>query len=76
MTEKTVGVIDKYTVTRNNDEAGKHHECWFFVLDIEHDPIARKALMAYAIAACDAGNERLHDELCHRLARLNVEEAR
>lgn len=38
----------KYDVRRKSDPEGKHDNCWFFVLDIKHDPHAVTALTAYA----------------------------
>lgn len=43
-------LYDKYTVTRNGDTTGKHQRCTFFVLDLTHDPIARRAATWYASA--------------------------
>lgn len=43
-------LYEKYTVTRNHDAAGKHQRCAFFVLDLTHDPIARRAATWYASA--------------------------
>lgn len=66
---------NKYLVLRQDgrdtpDE--KHHGCEYFVLDLNHDPYARKALAAYAEAvhstnyefACDlrAWLMRMEDE--------------
>lgn len=42
------GLTARYRVEKINDRAGKHSECRFFVLDPQHDPIARVALRAYA----------------------------
>lgn len=51
MGDKTRGLYDKFVVTRTDGtsaEGGKHHECQYFVLDIDHDPHAKAALLAYA----------------------------
>jgi hypothetical protein len=61
--EKTLGLLPKYTVTRNNDPVGKHDDCKFFVLDPTHDPLAIGALIHYAEAANAAGYEALHGDL-------------
>lgn len=66
--EREQGVIEKYTVRRNDDPTGKHDACWFFVLDIRHDPLARVALAAYVDAARRAGFEVLAADLARRLA--------
>lgn len=68
--EKDQGVIEKYTVTRNNDTEGKHDECWYFVLDPRHDPIAVEALMTYATEARERGYQALYDGILDRLAEL------
>lgn len=44
------GVYYKYEVRRLNDPAGKHANCTFFVLDLNHDEFAVPALRAYARA--------------------------
>lgn len=53
-TDKTRGLYDKYNVTRtdgSSEPGGKHENCKYFVLDMDHDPIARFALTAYAMHA-------------------------
>lgn len=48
------GLYSKYTVTRNDGSSatgGKHALCRYFVLDLDHDPLAAPALNAYALAA-------------------------
>ena len=45
------GLYGKYLVDRLNDEEGKHDDCFFFVLDPEHDRHALVALIAY-IESC------------------------
>jgi hypothetical protein len=57
--EHTAGVFPKYTVERIYDPDGKHADCAYFVLDPQHDPLARKALLAYAVAADAEGLEKL-----------------
>jgi hypothetical protein len=45
------GLAQKYVVTRvdGRDVKGqKHHGCFYFVLDLDHDPHARHAVIAYA----------------------------
>lgn len=41
------GLYEKYRVERN-DPTGKHADCRYFVLDPQHDPVAREALILYA----------------------------
>jgi hypothetical protein len=45
------GVFRKFEVRRvdgSDQPGGKHHGCEYFVLDVEHDPHAKAALLAYA----------------------------
>lgn len=74
--EQDHGVIQKYTVRRRHDPSGKHDDCWFFVLDIKHDPLAREALAAYAVAAREAGYLALYADLTERLAAVHQGERR
>lgn len=76
MDEQRAGVIEKYTVKRNGDTSGKHDVCWFFVLDIKHDPLAETALIAYAEAAKAAGYQALRDDLYDRVMEQQVERRR
>ena len=66
--EKQTGIIGKYRVERVSDPEGKHSDCWYFVLDPQHDPIAREALLTYATEARDHGYQALHDDILDRLA--------
>jgi hypothetical protein len=51
MRDQDRGLYRKYEVKRLNDADGKHADCPFFVLDLQHDPHARTALRAY-IRSC------------------------
>ncbi len=45
------GLYEKYTVTRTDGSSAsgeKHEHCYYFVLDTDHDPHAKPALLAYA----------------------------
>lgn len=45
------GVYEKFRVERTDgDPTGKHKDCCYFVLDVEHDEGAIPALKAYAKA--------------------------
>mgnify|MGYP006346686597 CR=1 FL=1 len=48
--ESDQGLETRYLVRRLRDVAGKHGNCRYFVLDPQHDPIARQALATYADA--------------------------
>ncbi len=56
MGDKTRGLYEKFTVTRNDgssEPGGKHCGCEYFVLDLTHDPHAASALKAYADSCAD-----------------------
>jgi hypothetical protein len=57
-----LGLYDKYAVKHNYDEAGKHNNCPFFVLDIRHDIHARHAIEEY-IYSCFGDFPTLASEL-------------
>lgn len=57
------GLYPKYGVRRLNDPAGKHDGCRFFVLDPQHDPIARAVLAAYMVEARNRGLQELGDDI-------------
>lgn len=49
--DSSLGLYNKFNVSRSDgrSEAGEKHEgCEYFVLDLNHDPHAGKALRAYA----------------------------
>jgi hypothetical protein len=52
-TDEQRGIYGKYRVERIGGTPGKHDECWYYVLDWEHDKFARPALEAYATACSD-----------------------
>lgn len=62
------GLFRKFNVTRTDGSdkpGGKHHGCEYFVLDVEHDPHAKAALQAYALA-CAATHPQLSADLIER----------
>jgi hypothetical protein len=66
MTDKAVGLIHKFDVTRTDgtsEPGGKHDGCRYFVLDVTHDPIALIAIGAYARSARASGYRTLADDL-------------
>lgn len=63
------GLADKYRVERLGDEDGKHGDCRYFVLDPQHDPIAREAIRVYALSAQDK-NLRLSIDLTQWLSQI------
>ena len=55
MGDRTRGLYEKFMVERrdgSSDPGGKHHDCEYYVLDLDHDPHAAPALEAYA-ASCE-----------------------
>ena len=67
------GLHMKYSVDRLNDEAGKHDDCEYFVLDPKHDPHARIALAAYIGCVMRAGQFRFAKDLVDLLERTEGE---
>lgn len=61
------GLYRKYDVTRLNDPNGKHTDCTYYVLDLDHDPHSVAALLAYA-ASCEAQYPGLAFDLRHTAA--------
>lgn len=73
------GLFRKFDVRRtdgSSEPGGKHEGCEYFVLDLDHDPLARVALQAYA-DACDSTHPQLSQDLRRRygLTVLPVEPA-
>lgn len=60
--DETLGLYRKYDVRRLNDPDGKHAQCNYFVLDLDHDPHAKAALRAYA-RSCRRKYPNLADDL-------------
>ena len=52
-TDKREGIYRKYDVKRVHDPKGKHKNCTYFVLDLDHDKFAWTALRAYS-DACES----------------------
>lgn len=53
VSDKDKGVYKKFDVKRtdgSSDKGQKHHDCQYFVLDLQHDRFSRNALYAYAKA--------------------------
>jgi hypothetical protein len=51
--DREKGLYGKYRVERIGGTPGKHDDCWYYVLDWEHDKYSRPALRAYADACRD-----------------------
>lgn len=61
--EREQGLLHKYDARRVSDPEGKHDDCRYFVLDPQHDPIAREALRFYARRAGSEGYHALASDL-------------
>lgn len=62
------GVFQKFEVRRTDGSSapgGKHHGCHYFVLDVDHDALAKPALQAYA-AACSTTHPDLSADMVKR----------
>ena len=70
-------LYDKYEVKRRDgDPTGKHVDCFYYVLDLEHDLFALPALYAYALA-CQHEYPQLAADLFLRIDRdIGLDQAR
>jgi hypothetical protein len=71
MGDKTRGIYNKFVVLRTDGTSApgqKHDGCYYFVLDLDHDPHARAALAAYR-ESCKAEHPMLADDLSTLLYR-------
>ena len=65
MGDRTRGLYEKFMVERrdgSSDPGGKHHDCEYYVLDLNHDKYAVPALRAYA-EHCQAEYPALAEDL-------------
>ena len=65
MGDKTRRLYEKFRVERTDGTSApgaKHHQCRYFVLDMDHDPHAPAAIRAYA-QACEADHPLLAADL-------------
>lgn len=82
MGDRSRGLYRKFIVTRTDGRSApgeKHADCEYLVLDLDHDPFARRAAMRYA-EECGKGGYTLlaadiirHVELCDRIAAVREE---
>jgi hypothetical protein len=54
------GLEHRYSVEKVSDPEGKHAGCRYFVLDPQHDPVAREVLYKYAMLT---DNDELSNDL-------------
>lgn len=74
--DRARGLYEKFHVERTDGRSApgeKHAGCAYFVLDLDHDPLAMVALQAYEDAARKAGYHQLADDL--RFQRIGRSEA-
>ncbi len=70
MDDKDHGLYSKYKVIRadgSGEPGGKHENCSYFILDLDHDPFALPALEAYAGACAKDGYTKLSDDLLQEI---------
>lgn len=70
MSDRNIGLYRKFLVTRH-DPAGKHANCFYFVLDVDHDQFSIAALEAYVIA-CDKQFPKLASDLRGVIAATKI----
>jgi len=67
MGDRSRGMYDKFlTPVRTDGKSApgkKHHGCRYFLLDLDHDPLAREPLRVYAEKAREAGYGLLADDI-------------
>lgn len=76
MNTRNRGLYEKFFVERTDGSSGpngKHDGCEYFVLDLSHDPHAKPALLAYALAAEADGYVLLARDLRERADRVPFE---
>ena len=73
--KKELGIYPKFSVRRLHPSSRgiDHTDCFYFVLDPEHDPAAREALTAYAAAAAREGYYALAEDIRKRLDQLRMD---
>lgn len=72
MAETTKGLYRKFLVERTDGssaEGGKHENCAYFVLDLDHDPFAWPALKAYEQACAGTYPHLAADLMMLRMKR-------
>ena len=73
--QKNTGLYRKFNVTRVSDPDGKHVDCKYFVIDLNHDKYAVPALRAYA-QACYSDLPELAIDLLRTIERIERNEER
>lgn len=75
--DKNKGIYQKFRVERTDGSSapgGKHENCRYFVLDLDHDPHAPAALRTYAHSCVTDYPALAHDllDLVHFLEQSNT----
>lgn len=77
--DKERGLYDKFKVFRTDGGSaigGKHHDCEYFVLDLDHDPYAAACIELYAKLCRDKFPQLASDlEVRAGVSRLKVQES-
>lgn len=72
--DRNRGLYEKFTVSRNDgrdsQDGGKHYGCEYFVLDLDHDPHAVPALIAYA-KSCNKTHPMLAADLRKKVKEIS-----
>jgi len=68
--DKDLGLYRKFQITRH-DPTGKHSNCFYFVLDVDHDQFSIPALEAYAVA-CEKEFPKLSSDLKGIIAMAKI----
>lgn len=73
-TAEAQGLFHKFDVRRTDGSSApgeKHHGCYYFVIDVDHDVHAKAALTAYA-AACESTHPELARDLREKWGAINA----
>jgi hypothetical protein len=79
MGDRTRGLYGKFEIRRTDGQSeagGKHEGCDYFVLDLEHDPHAIPALLAYAKSAEKDGYRKLAADIFGKIPKTGAERLR
>ena len=76
--DKDIGLLAKFEVTRLTPSTRgiDHTNCFYFVLDPEHDPLAFQVLHDYAALASQHGYLNLAEDLWAKLEHIHMQHQR
>lgn len=72
----TRGLEARFNVEKINDPDGKHADCRYFVLDPQHDHLARRALLLYSELAAQDGQDQLALDIIEWVGQAELQDAR